>query len=58
MADRILNIRDPKQNPKNEKKIPPLIATEVEPIMGIYCLSNLNDYSSETGIAKFSDPIL
>lgn len=58
MADRMLNIRDPKQNPKNEKKIPPLIATESEPIMGIYCLSNLNDYSSETGIAKFSDPIL
>ena len=54
MADRLINIRI---HPKSKDKERPH-ATTHEPMMGIFCLSDLNDYSSETGIAKISNPII
>jgi CRISPR-associated endonuclease/helicase Cas3 len=58
MADRLLNVRINPHAKNSENAQQKLIPTSGEPVMGLFCLSDLNDYSSETGIAKFSDSIL
>jgi len=54
MADRLINIRIHSKSKDKERPH----ATTLEPVMGVFCLSDLNDYSSETGIAKISNPII